>query len=127
MIRLTALWLVVFAIGIYTWKDWFRGLCGLVLLLGILEYPDVPRSMFGVPGLNFFNLLLVNVVFAWLAQRRHEGLKWDMPPLVSSLLVVYFFLIVVGWLRLFRDPAYLEDSSTALVVEYLFNTIKWTV
>jgi O-antigen ligase len=127
MIRLTALWLVVFAVGIYTWKDWFRGLCGLVLLLGILEYPDVPRSMFGVPGLNFFNLLLVNVVFAWLAQRRHEGLKWDMPPLVSSLLVVYLFLIFIGWIRLFRDPAYLEDSSTSLVVEYLFNTVKWTI
>jgi O-antigen ligase len=127
MIRLTALWIAVFAVGIYTWKDWFRGLCGLVLLLGILEYPDVPRSMFGVPGLNFFNLLLVNVVFAWLAQRRHEGLKWDMPPLFSSLLVVYLFLIVIGWLRLFRDPAYLEDSRTQLVVEYLFNTIKWTI
>jgi O-antigen ligase len=127
MIRLTALWLVVFAIGIYTWKDWFKGLCGLVLLLGILEYPDVPRSMFGVPGLNFFNLLLVNAIVAWLAQRRHEGLKWDMPAHISALLFVYLGIIVIGWVRLFRDPAYLEDSSTALVVEYLFNTIKWTI
>jgi O-antigen ligase len=127
MIRLTALWLAVFAVGIYTWRDWFRGLCGLVLLLGILEYPDIPRAMFGVPGLNFFNLLLVNVVFAWAAQRRHEQLKWDLPAHVTGLLVIYLLIVLIGWVRLFRDPAYLEDSSVTLVNEYLFNTIKWTV
>jgi len=127
MVRLTALWLVVTAVGIYAWKDWFRGLCGLVLLLGILEYPDIPRAMFGIPGLNFFNLLFFNLLFAWLVQRRREELKWDLPAHVASLLFVYLLIVVIGWIRMFREPTFMEESPVTLVNEYLFNTIKWTV
>jgi len=36
MIRLSVLWLAVLFVGAYAWKDWFRGLCGIVLLIGIL-------------------------------------------------------------------------------------------
>ena len=79
MIRLTALWLVVFGVFVLTWKDWFKGLCALVVLIGIVEYPDVPKSMFGIAGLNFFNLLLLNVVLAWIVRRSQERLTWDMP------------------------------------------------
>ena len=77
MIRLSVLWLAVIFIGGYAWKDWYKGLCGIVILIGILEYPDVPKSIFGVTGLNFFNMLLVNVFFAWQAQRQREKLTWD--------------------------------------------------
>src|SRR5215212_9694714 len=127
MIRLTALWLAVAFVGIVTWKDWFKGLCGLMLLFGILEYPDVPRTMFGVPGLNFFNLLLLNVLVTWVVQRRDEPQGWDMPAHVSVLLVIYASIIVIGWVRMARDPAYLSDSTVTLVNEYPINTIKWTI
>src|SRR5438034_4206395 len=129
MIRLTALWLVVFGVFMVTWKDWFKGVCGLVLLLGILEYPDVPKSMFGITGLNFFNLLLLNVIAAWLVSRRDERLVWDMPPHLSILLGIYVLMILVGWGRLFMDRGLMDyrETTGSIVAEYLFNTLKWIV
>ena len=97
MIRLTVLWTVVLCIGIYTWKDWFWGLCGLVVLVGILEMPDVPKSMFGVPGLNFFNALLVNVVIAWLVARHREKLEVDLPNHLGILLAIYLGFVLSGF------------------------------
>jgi hypothetical protein len=79
MIRLAVLWLSVAGIFAYTWKDWYRGLCGLIMLLAVMEHPDVPKQMLGIPGLNPFNLLLANVLAAWAVQRSHEGLRWDLP------------------------------------------------
>ena len=127
MIRLSILWLAVFGVAIYTWKDWYRGLCGLVLLIGILEYPDVPKTMFGITGLNFFNLLLLNVLVAWFANRRKEQLTWDMPPTVTLLLAAYASVMVVGFIRLIQHPGFMADSSSAIVAEYFFNTLKWLI
>lgn len=127
MIRLTALWVAAAVVGIYTWKDWFKGLCGIVLLLGILEYPDVPRTMFGVPGLNFFNLLIMNVLVAWAAQRQREELRWDLPPYLTGLLILYLGVILVGWIRLVREPTYIEESTLTLINDDLINTVKWTI
>jgi O-antigen ligase len=127
MIRLSALWLAVFVVGAYAWKDWYRGLCGLVLLIGILEYPDVPKSIFGVTGLNFFNLLLVNVFFAWQAQRMREKLTWDMPAHLNVLLLSYLVVILIGWYRMYSDPGYMAATETkgTMIAEYLINTLKW--
>jgi len=129
MIRLGILWFTVIFIGAYAWKDWYRGLCGLVLLIGILEYPDVPKSIFGVTGLNFFNLLLLNVFFAWQAQRQREKLTWDMPAHMNVLLLLYFGVILVGWYRMFSDPGLMSATETkgSMIAEYLINTLKWPV
>jgi hypothetical protein len=129
MIRLTVLWLAVFFVGAYAWKDWFRGTCGIVLLIGILEYPDVPKSIFGITGLNFFNLLLINVFFAWQAQRQREKLKWDMPPHMNVLLLLYLGVILVGWYRMYSDPGFMAATETkgSMIAEYLINTLKWPV
>ena len=129
MIRLGVLWLTVFLVGAYSWKDWYRGLCGLVLLIGILEYPDVPKSIFGVTGLNFFNLLLVNIFFAWQAQRQRERLTWDMPAHMNVLLLLYLGVILVGWFRMYSDPGFMAATETkgTMIAEYLINTLKWPV
>jgi O-antigen ligase len=129
MIRLSALWLMVIFVGAYAWKDWFKGLCGLVLLIGILEYPDVPKSIFGITGLNFFNLLLVNVFFAWQTQRLKEKLTWDMPAHLNVLLILYAGVILVGFYRMYSDPGLLVFSETkgSMIAEYLVNTLKWPI
>ena len=113
----------------YAWKDWFRGTCGIVLLIGILEYPDVPKSIFGITGLNFFNLLLVNVFFAWQAQRQREKLKWDMPPHLNVLLLMLPGVILVGCYRMYSDPGFMAATETkgSMIAEYLINTLKWPV
>jgi hypothetical protein len=100
-----------------------------VPLIGILEHPDVPKSIFGITGLNFFNLLLVNVFFAWQAQRQREKLKWDMPPHMNVLLLMYLGVILVGWYRLYSEPGFMAATETkgSMIAEYLINTLKWPV
>ena len=127
MIRLSILWIVVTAVAIYTWRDWFKGLCGLIVLVGILEMPDVPRTMFGIGGLNFFNLLLVNVLAAWLIARHRENLKFELPAHVGVLLTIYLGLILIGFYRLYEHPAYIVETRMGLIQEYLINTLKWTL
>src|SRR5581483_5898292 len=110
-----------------SWKDWFKGLCGLVVLIGILEYPDVPKSMFGIPGLNFFNLLLLNLTLAWMVGRSRERLAWDMPSHIAALLSLYVAVILIGWLRLYFDRGLMSATETtgSIISEYLVNTLKW--
>jgi O-antigen ligase len=127
MIRLSVLWVVVIWVGVVTWRDWFKGLCGLVILIGILEYPDVPKSMFGIPGLNFFNLLLLNVLLAWIAARSRERLTWDLPRHLSVLLCLYVVVILVGFYRMLADPGQIEATTSNMISEFLINTLKWIV
>src|SRR5574341_962064 len=125
MFRLTLLTLIVSALAIYAWKDWYKSLCGLIALMAFIEHPDMPKTIFGVQGLNPWNLLLLCVVAAWLASRRREGLSWDMPRHINILLVLYLGVILVGFLRMMGDRDGLDDFTTAyLVSEYLINTVK---
>ena len=137
MFRLVALWMVISALAVYAFRDWYKSLCGLILLLAVIEHPDFPKSLFGVQGLNPWNILLVFIVAAWLAARKKENLQWDMPKPISRLLLVYFAFIMVSTLRLMSDPAgYLEynaligedpPTSFSMISEYLINCFKWVI
>lgn len=127
MIRLSALWLATFGLAFYARKDWYVSLCGLILTMAIIEHPDVPKTMFGVQGLNFWNVLLLAVVCAWIPARRREGLTWDLPKGITTLLVLYLGVVLVGFARLITDPSYLDESPLSLTSEYLINTVKWVV
>lgn len=127
MIRYIALWSVVAGLAWYARKDWWVSLCGLILLMTVIEHPDAPKSMFGVQGLNPWNLVLVVVVWAWLGARKKEGLTWDMPKPVTVMLLSYLAVIVISFARMIIDPRYLHDSTASLTSEHLVNAIKWTV
>ena len=62
-IRITALYIFVTFLAIYAWKDWFKSLCGLILLMAVIEHPDMPKTVLGIQGLNPWNVL-----FAMIAQ-----------------------------------------------------------
>ena len=125
-IRVTACYIVVAALLIYTWKDWFRGLCGLILLTFFKCHPDFPESFIGIQGLNLWNIVLANVFFAWLMNRRREGLLWDMPRNINVFLMLWLSVILVGWGRMMLDRGQLAGIPlTALVSDQLINTIKW--
>ncbi len=125
-IRLTALYVFVTALSIYAWKDWFKSLCGLILLTAVMGRLDFPKSFAGIQGLNVWNILLADIFLAWLANRRREGLVWDMPRPVSVLLVLWLGVILVGWARMMLDRSLLTDSTVVdLTSEQLINTIKW--
>jgi O-antigen ligase len=130
MIRLTLLWCVVGGLAVYAWRDWYRALCGLILLMAVLEHPDMPRVMFGIQGFNAWNVLFGVILVAWAVTRRSEGLTWDLPPRMALLLLLYLAVIAVAFGRMMADRALLPaevNTAPYLVSEYLINTLKWTV
>jgi len=124
--RVYALYVVVAFLSIYAWKDWFKSLCGLILLMAVIQHEDMPKAMFGIQGLNPWNVLFVMIALAWATGRRREGLVWDMPRHVTVLLLLYLGVIVVGVLRAVFDRSHIEDYPLkSLISEEFINTIKW--
>jgi O-antigen ligase len=111
----------------YAVRDWYKSVCGLIIMTAVLDNPNMPREMFGIGGLNPWNLLFFVVVPAWLVSRRREGLKWDMPWHMNLLLLLYVGVILVGFARLLLDRGPITASTGELVREYLLNTLKYIV
>lgn len=128
MIRLAALSAFCFALAFYAWRDWYKSLCGLVLLMAFVEHPDMPNSMFGVQGLNPWNIVFLVVVLSWAWNRRDEGLSWDLPRHVLVLLLLYLSVVLVSFFRMMADAEFrAADTGGGLLSEYLVNTVKWVV
>ena len=128
MIRSTLLMGTVLFLAAYAWRDWYKSLCGLILLMAVIEHPDAPKTMFGVQGLNPWNLLLVVVLIAWMVQRKGEGLAWDLPPSVGLLLLLYLAVVLVGFGRMMTDRAGIDQYPVGyLVSERLINAVKWVI
>lgn len=139
MIRLTLLWLVIAWLCIISWKDWYKGACGLIFIVAVLKHPDMPHGLFDIPGLNPWNILLIVTVCSWLLHKKQEGLRWDMPRGVQTLLIMQALLFTIGFLRIFFDKAGLEEiqilredglnvaTAAGLWNEYFINTLKWVV
>lgn len=126
--RVYILYALVAIFSVYAYRNWFRSLCVLILLMAVIEHPDMPKSIMGIQGFNPWNLLLVNVFAGWLISRRREGLTWDMPRAVGILLLLYIFVVLAGVLRLIADPSHLESFSLAqLVSDKLVNSLKWII
>jgi O-antigen ligase len=127
-IRVTVLYLLIAGLSVYAWKDWFKSLCGLIVLMALIEHEDMPRLLFGIPGLNMWNFLFGVILLAWAASRRREGLSFDMPRHIVLLLGLYLGVIVIGVVRAILDRGHLEGYPVgALVAEELINTVKWLV
>lgn len=127
MLRVSLLWFFVLGLSVYAWRDWYKALCGLILLMAVLEHPDAPKSVFGVQGLNPWNLLFLSVVLAWFSSRRREALSWDMPPHITWLLIAYLGVVLVGMARLMANPHDLDDTTSTMISEFLINAVKWVI
>jgi O-antigen ligase len=128
MIRLSLLYIFCFGLVVYAWKDWYKSLCGLILLMVVLEHPDMPKSMFGVQGLNLWNILFANILLSWAWTRQGEGLSWDMPRHITILLLMYLSVVLAGFSRMMLDQGFRETHPAGeLVSEHLINTLKWVV
>jgi O-antigen ligase len=131
VIRTTALWLVIIGLLGYSWKDWYKALCGLILLMAVAQHPDFPKTVLGIPGLNPWNLLLFNILVAWWVQRRDEGLRFDLPRNITVILLLYLLVVVIGFVRILGDTTiltlYYREGLTYFVNDYLVNTIKWVI
>jgi len=138
MIRVTLLSLLILFLCVYSWKDWFKGTCWLVLFIAIIQHPDMPKSIFGIPGFNLWNLLFINVMFSWLSDRRKNNLNWDMPLNLNVLFFIYMIVILISVLRLLSDqsgsialgeylPQYGELTFVVIFSEYIINCFKWSL
>lgn len=126
--RVYVLYFLIIFLAVYAWKDWFKSLCGLFLLMAVLEHDDMPSSMFGIQGLNPWNFLFAVVFLVWMIRRRHEGLQWDMPRHLNILLVLYLGVILLGVLRMVLNRSYLQWYPIRdMISEELINTIKWVL
>jgi hypothetical protein len=127
--RLFALGLVVVGLSIYAWRDWYKSLCVLIIMMAVLEHPDMPRTIFNIPGLNPWNLLFFIILIAWIFQRKRERLRSDMPRVPAALLLLGLGILLLGFARLIADRQSLGQVTTIaeLVSDYLFNPVKWVV
>lgn len=135
MLRLTLLTLFVTVISLYAFKDWYKSLCALILLTGVVQHPDMPKTMLGIQGLNPWNILLLFVLIGWLSSIQKERMSWDMPKHITFLLVVYFVFVVVAFLRMAGNVGALNEWELALggdpltrlglFSEHIINCFKW--
>jgi O-antigen ligase len=137
MIRYTLLTTAILFLAAYAWRDWYKVLCALIVMMAFVEHPDMPKEMFGIPGMNPWNVLLLAVLASWLVHRRVEDLRFDFPRGYGFLLVCYAAIILVGFLRGFRDLDGIYElhaaaggsgpSSAELINDNLLNTFKWAI
>jgi O-antigen ligase len=137
LLRLSLLTVIISGLAALAFKDWYKSLCGLILLMAVVEHPDMPKSILGVQGLNPWNILLVIVMLGWVLSRRRENLRWDMPNAVAISLIAYFLVMVISNIRMLTDVDSLVDVATILEEEsptaiHLFsenfiNSIKWVI
>lgn len=135
MIRLALLFIFLALVIAYSWKDWYKSLCGLIILMAVIEHPDMPKSIYGIQGLNPWNIAFLFIAVAWIFNRSGEGLRWDMPRNVTVLLLLYLCVILIGFARMLSvadrvlvpgpDGALVPITKEGMVSEYLVNSIKW--
>jgi O-antigen ligase len=127
-IRITVLSLIVAYLSVYAWRDWFRALCGAIVLMAFLQHPDMPKSMLGILGFNLWNVLLLNVLGGWIATRQHEGLIWDMPRSLQIAFLFYLAVVIWAFLRLVYNPTEFYPFATyQITVNYLINPVKFLI
>lgn len=100
MIRYTLLTSCIAFLSVYAFRDWYKSLCGLIVMMAVMERYDMPRQLLGVPGLNPWNVLMLFILLGWFFSRRREKLKWDMPAETTILLVIYLGVILIGFYRM---------------------------
>ncbi len=138
MIRYSLLALFVASLCAYAFKDWFKSLCGLIVLMAFLERPDMPRGMLGIPGLNVWNILMFFVLLGWLSSKKHEKRFWDMPGYMNVILLSYLFVVLISSFRTMLDPspliAYAQSVNnpsnfgmTSMIINYVIDSLKWVI
>lgn len=114
MIRYSLLFLFLSFLCVYSFRDWYKALCGMLILLAVMERPDMPKSMLGIGGLSPFNIVLLFILMGWFLQKRKEMLQWNYYPAVNRLLVIYMIIIFLSSIRMMFDYAGFVSFSVDL-------------
>jgi O-antigen ligase len=135
--RFYIIWMLFFFLSFYAFKDWFKACCILVASMAIMERPDFPASVAGIPGLNPWNLLFMSICAAFIAKYKFEARQAKLPSNIKFFVYYYLFFIVLGFLREIGDIEGITLYNAALgrphlsakdlVVDHLFNTLKYAI
>jgi len=127
--RIAILTAIVISLVVYAWRDWFVSVCALVVLAALMKHPDMPTQIFGIQGVNLWNILFANVVLAWLLTRKKGNLWRVMPQWVWLAFFAYVALMMIAFLRGCGDLSNLRTdiSLASFISDYLINPIKYTV
>lgn len=137
MIRNTVFTLIIAFLAVYSLRDWYKSLCGLIIFMAVISHPDLRGSIAGIQGFNRWNVLMAFVLLGWLFHRHHENLAWVMPRRVNILLFLFLSTILIGFFRMIGDTGKIIEyailtnadvpSRATLYSEYLINSIKWII
>ena len=137
MLRYTLLVLFVSYVLAVSFRNWYRALCLMLPLLAVLERPDMPRTLLGLPGLNVFNVLMLFILLGWAWQKRREGLRWQVPRSLTYALVAYLAVYALALLRMgleldsishaLKQVGLSGMTLSGLVVDKFVNTLKWVL
>jgi O-antigen ligase len=96
-------------------------------MMALLEHQDMPRSI-GVPGINLWNLLVINNLVAWLALRESAGFSWDLPSQVKSRGLLFCAVMLVAFLRaLIGNGPLAPLLGFDAFAAYFINCFKWFI
>jgi O-antigen ligase len=125
-VRVILCFVYVIGFSFYAWKNWFVSACAALVLMAFFQHPDMPKNILGIQGMNPWNVLMANVTFAWLNQRRQKGLVWDMPSMLSRAMMAFAAVILWGFIRMTIDPAHLFGYTVLSgFSDYFINNVKW--
>src|ERR1044072_8659021 len=102
--RVYACYLLVLFFSYFAYRRWFTSLLAAIVLMAVLEHPDMPKSMGGIPGLNPWNFLLLNVCIAWWKDKKQNGRVLDYPKGIWGNMLLLLAVMLVGALRLLISP-----------------------
>ncbi len=137
MIRLTLLIGFISFLCVYVWKDWYKTLCALIVLMAVIQHPDMPTKMMGIQGLNAWNLLMLLIMISWFINSRHEHLTWNPPKSMTILFSIYIIVIISSFVRMIGDTHLIGETmialsrsvptATDLWSEDFINRLKWLI
>src|SRR2546423_12412326 len=126
--RVLFCFLFVLFFSFYAYKNWFVSLCALVVLMGFVKHPDMPRNVAGIPGFNLWNLLVINVVFAWWRQRRYDEHATPLPRGVKVAFFTYFAMVVISFFRMFIDPThFVIYTQMDIFNDFFLNAVRFMI
>ncbi len=127
--RIYLLYILVLALIIYAWRDWFISLCGLILLLAVSQRRDFPTYILDIQGMNPWNILFAVILVAWLVQRRAQGVRWDMPRFGNVAIGLFVLVLTVAVVRGLFDFQAFQDRYGGTPLRFLsdewINPIKF--
>lgn len=127
--RVVACFFFVIFFSCYAYKRWFVSLCAAIVLMAVLEHPDMPRSIGGIQGFNLWNILIFNIVLAWWLDKKKHQREFDAPKSINVRMWLFVGLIMLSTTRLLLAPGILgkEESFASMFSEFVINCVKWLI